>query len=56
MYNVCKWNKITGDLFMLVYLRPQRMQLLSARADGVNCQMASMDVLVYIGDLNVMGC
>ena len=41
---------------MCVYLRPQRMQLLSACADGVNCQMASMDVLVHIGDLILMGC
>jgi len=42
---------------MHVYLRKQRMQLLSTRADGVNCQMASMDVLVHIGDLlNLMGC
>jgi len=41
---------------MRVYLHPQSMQLLSARADGVNCQMASMDVLMYIGDLILMGC
>jgi hypothetical protein len=41
---------------MRVYLRPQRMQLVSARADGVNCQIASMDVLVYIGDLSLVGC
>ena len=40
---------------MRVYLRPQRMQLVSARAHGVNCQMASMYVLVYVGDLSLMG-
>ena len=56
VYNVCKWNMFTGDSFMRVYLRPQRMQLISARAYGVNCQVASMDVLVYIGDLSLIGC
>jgi len=55
VYTVFKFHMYTGDPFMRVYLRPQTMQLLSAPAHGVSCQIASMYVLVYVGDLSLMG-